>query len=54
MKKLKRADKNLKEFFADVKRDILDKNDEEEVLGHYKVKDAKLELKNRVFVRFLY
>ena len=32
MKKLKRADKNMKEFFADLKRDVLDKNDDENIL----------------------
>jgi hypothetical protein len=45
MKKLKKADKNLKEIFSDLKRDILEKNDEDTILPGLanKVKEAKLE-----------
>ena len=56
MKKLKRADKNMKEFFADLKRDVLDKNDDENILPgiQVKVRELKGEMRNRQFIRCLY
>lgn len=48
MKKLKKADKNLKELFGDLKKEILDKsNDDDPILPglSIKVRDAKNEVK---------
>ncbi len=47
-KKLKKADKNLKEFFGELKREILDKSsDDDPILPglSIKVRDAKNEAK---------
>lgn len=56
MKKLKKADKNLKEFFLDLKRDIIDKQDDDLILpdSFHRVKEAKAELEKRLFIRYLY
>ena len=48
LKKLKKADKNLKEFFQDLKREILDKGNDEDPISpglSIKVKEAKNEAK---------
>ena len=56
MKKLKKADKNLKEFFMHLKREIIDKADDELILpdSFHRVKEAKSELEKRLFIRYLY
>jgi hypothetical protein len=48
VKKLKKADKNLKEFFGDLKKEILDKSsDDDPILPglSVKVREAKNEVK---------
>jgi len=59
MRKLKKADKNVKDFYIDLKRDIIDKTNEEDFIregSSVKVKEAKQEAKGgtKQFIRFLY
>ena len=59
IRKLKKAEKNIAEFFADLKREIIDKNNEEETIkegSNIKVKEAKAEAKggSKNFLRFLF
>lgn len=54
-KKIKRAEKNLRIFFLEIKK-ILDKNDDEVIYpaNNYTVYDAKQKVKDRKLIRFLY
>jgi len=59
VRKLKKADKNLKELFADLKREIIDKGNDEDPLvqgSSTKIREAKNEAKGngKQFIRFLY